>query len=69
MKVTLRWRKLRKTYTLLSWDNVSVREELPVEYTNGPGPKFWHVPPVVAGKVAYAEHVRLGTLTKTIPDM
>jgi len=64
MKATFRWRKTVATYTLLGWDNVLMRDELPFEYTNGPGPKFWYVPPVVAGKVAYVEHIRLGTLSE-----
>jgi hypothetical protein len=61
MNATLRWRKLCETYTLLGWDNVLMRDELPFEYTNAPGPKFWYVPPVVVGKVAYVEHIRLGS--------
>jgi hypothetical protein len=60
MKATLRWRKLCETYTLLGWDNILMRDELPFEYTNTPGAKFWYVPPTVAGKVAYVEHIRLG---------
>ena len=64
MKATFRWRKTVATYTLLGWDNVLMRDELPFEYVNGPGPKFWYVPPVVAGKVAYNEHIRLGTLSE-----
>lgn len=60
MKATFRWRKLCDTCTLLGWDNILMRDELPFEYTNAPGPKFWYVPPVVAGKVAYVEHIRLG---------
>jgi len=64
MKATFRWRKLCETYTLLGWDNVLMRDELPAEYTNGPGPKFWYVPPVVAGNVPYNEHIRLGVIDK-----
>jgi len=64
MKATLRWRKLCETYTLLGWDNVHQRGDLPFEYTNGPGAKFWYVPPVVAGNVPYVEHIRLGTISE-----
>lgn len=62
MKATLRWRKLCETYTLLGWDDVLMRDDLPFEYTNGPGSKFWYVPTVADGKVAYAEHIRLGVI-------
>ena len=64
MNTTLRWRKLCETYTLLGWDNVLMQDELPFEYTNGPGSKFWYVPPTVVGKVAYVEHIRLGTTSE-----
>ena len=60
MNATFRWRKTSGTYTLLGWDNVHQRGDLPFEYTNGPGAKFWYVPPVVAGNVPYVEHIRLG---------
>ena len=29
MKATFRWRKTVATYTLLEWDNVLMRDELP----------------------------------------
>ncbi len=64
MKATLMWRRLGDTYTLLEWANCLMRDELPFEYTNTPGPKFWYVPPTVAGKVAYVEHIRLGAKSK-----
>lgn len=64
MKATFRWRRLCSTYTLLGWDDVLMRDDLPFEYTNAPGSKFWHVPPELVGKVTYPEHIRLGIINE-----
>jgi len=60
MKAEFTWRKTAAYYTLLRWSNVLMKAELPYEYVNVSGPKFWYVPPVVVDKVAYIEHIRLG---------
>jgi len=60
MKAEFTWRNPAAYYTLIRWSDVLRRDELPYEYVNGPGPKFWYVPPAVIEKTAYIEHIRLG---------
>jgi len=63
-KAKFTWRRTASYYTLIRWSDVLMNAELPFEYTNGPGEKFWYVPPIVSGKVAYNEHIRLGAHDK-----
>ncbi len=65
MKAEFVWRVTSQYCTLLRWSGVLLRAELPFEYVNGPGPKFWYVPSVVVGtvvvddRITYDEHIRL----------
>lgn len=59
MKAKFTWRATSQYCTLLSWSGVLLKAELPFEYVNGPGAKFWYVPPVVDNKVAYGDHIKL----------
>jgi len=61
MKAKFTWRRTASYYTLIRWSDVLMKVELPYEYVNGPGPKFWYVPPAVIEKTAYLEHIRLGS--------
>lgn len=61
MKAKFTWRKTRAYHTLIRWSDVLMKVELPYEYVNGNGPKFWYVPPIVAENTAYLEHIRLGS--------
>jgi len=55
VKATLKWRKTRAGYTLLEFNNVLLKEKLPVEYTNRHGPKYWHYAPGINDIVYYAD--------------
>ena len=57
MKAKFRWRKTRAGYALLGFTDVLRKGELPVEYTNRPGPKYWYVPPAIMDKVAYGDYI------------
>ncbi|MEA3338591.1 MAG: hypothetical protein U9R15_01365 [Chloroflexota bacterium] len=46
MKAMFTWRETSQYCTLMSWSGVLLKAELPFEYVNGPGAKFWYVPPV-----------------------
>jgi len=59
MKAEFTWRITSQYCTLIRWSGVLMKAELPFEYANGPGPKFWYVPPVVDVGVAYGDHIRL----------
>ncbi len=65
MKAEFTWRVTSQYCTLLRWSGVLMKTELPFEYVNGPGPKFWYVLPVVVDnvvvddRIAYEEHIRL----------
>lgn len=61
MKAKFTWRNTAAYHTLIRWSDVLMKDELPYEYVNGYGPKFWYVPPIVVDKVAYIEHIRLWT--------
>jgi len=61
MKAKFTWRKTRAYHTLIRWSDVLMKAELPYEYVNVDGPKFWYVPPIVMEKTAYIEHIRLGS--------
>ena len=54
------WRKTTDTLALMDWSGVMRRGELPPEYVNGKGPKFWLVPPGAMGGVRYIEYIQLG---------
>ena len=57
MKAKFRWRKTRAGYALLGFTDVLRKGELPVEYVNGRGPKYWYVAPAVVEKVAYGDYI------------
>lgn len=44
MTMTLSWRKTISHYVLTDWEGVLQKSELPPEYTNTPGQKFWYIP-------------------------
>ncbi|MCD6161846.1 MAG: hypothetical protein J7K40_05470 [candidate division Zixibacteria bacterium] len=44
MKTILSWRKTASHFSLIEWSGVLQKPELPPEYTNTPGAKFWCVP-------------------------
>ena len=54
------WRRITDTFTLVDWSDSKRRDELPYEYVNGKGPKFWYVPPATIGGARYNDYVQLG---------
>lgn len=64
MKAKFTWRKVKwlkaNTYTLVRWSDVLMEHELPDEYVNGSGSKFWYVPSSDIDNVWHPEYICLG---------
>lgn len=61
------WRRITDSFTLVEMFDVKTRAELPYEYVNGNGPKFWLVPE--ANVVAqHDEYIYLGKHTGKAVD-
>jgi len=60
MTAEFTWRVTSQYCALMGWSGVLMKAELPFEYVNGPGPKFWYVPTIVDGRIAHDEHILLG---------
>lgn len=57
MKVKINWLKTRLGYTLLGYTDVLQKSELPAEYVNMSGPKYWYVPLAIVEKVAHGDYI------------
>lgn len=57
MNVKISWLKTMLGYTLLGFDGVLQRSELPAEYVNSRGPKYWYVAPAISKTVAYGDYI------------
>ena len=59
-EIKLTWRKTTDTFTLMGWSGIKYKSELPYEYVNGKGPKFWsccHHDD--AGDIRYIKYIHL----------
>lgn len=44
----------------MEWSGIELKADLPYEYVNGGGPKFWYVPPTTIDYTHYEESIQLG---------
>jgi len=59
VKAKLVWRKTKEHIALLEWSGIELKADLPYEYVNGGGPKFWYVPPTTIDYTHYGEFIQL----------
>ena len=60
MVVTLTWRNTSGATTLIKWDGIKQKDDLPYEYVNGATSKFWATAPTTLGDMHYDGCIMMG---------